>query len=125
MKKFFLFLMGLIIFVTVNAQTDSLQQYAGTYVFGDGSPVTSVDVIMNDGALNMTSSAGNSSLTRLGIDSFQIVDFSGTAVFRRGEDKRVNAVHIEAMGYVMDGQKQQNGIWIFREYLLVEKKAFL
>jgi hypothetical protein len=122
MKKIFLLLIVLISFFSVNAQTDTLQQYTGTYVFGDGSPVQAVDVTLTDGALSMSSSAGNSSLTRLGVDSFQIVEFSGTAVFRRSEDKKINAVHIEAMGYVMDGQKQQNGIWIFREYYTEENK---
>ena len=107
------------------AQTDSLKEYAGSYTFGDGSPVTSVDVILSDGALTMTSSAGNSSLTNLGVDSFQIVDFNGTAVFRRNENKIVNAVHIEAMGYVLDGQKQANGIWIYREYQLAENKEMI
>ena len=122
MKNFFLFLLVMTSFLKVNAQTDSLQDYTGTYVFGDGSPVQSVDITLTDGVLSMASSAGTSVLTRLGVDSFQIVDFSGTAVFRRSEDKKVNAVHIEAMGYVMDGQKQNNGIWIFREYYIETKK---
>jgi hypothetical protein len=116
MKKLSLFLVVMISFLAVNAQTDSLKEYTGTYVFGDGSPVPSVEVSIADGALSMNSTAGNSPLTLLGVDSFQIVQFSGTAVFRRNEDKKINAVHIEAMGYVMDGQKQANGIWIFREY---------
>jgi hypothetical protein len=81
-----------------------------------------VEVTVADGALSMSSPAGTSPLTWLGVDSFQIVQFSGTAVFKRGEDKSVNAVHIEAMGYVMDGAKQKNGIWIFREYYLPVNK---
>ena len=125
MKYFFLSTIAIIGFLSVNAQTDSLKQYTGTYVFGDGSPVPSVEVSMTDGALSMSSTAGNSSLTQLGVDSFQIVEFSGTAVFRRSEDKKINAVHIEAMGYVLDGQKQQNGIWIFMEYYTEENKINL
>ena len=125
MKKFFLLLFVTISFLTVNAQTDSLQDYTGTYVFGDGSPVQSVDVTLTDGVLSMASSAGTSVLTRLGVDSFLIVDFSGTAVFRRSEDKKVNAVHIEAMGYVMDGQKQENKIWISRDYYWEENIKYL
>jgi hypothetical protein len=116
MKYYFLSFVMMISFLTVKAQTDSLKEYTGTYVFGDGGPIPSVEVSIADGALSMNSSAGNSPLTQLGVDSFQIVQFSGTAVFRRNEDKKVNAVHIEAMGYVMDGQKQASGIWIFREY---------
>jgi len=116
MKKLFLSLIVSVSFLAANAQTDSLQQYTGTYVFADGSPVPSVEVTLADGALSMNSAAGNSALTQLGVDSFLIVQFSGTAVFQRGEDKLINAVHIEAAGYVMDGKKQSNGLWIFRQY---------
>jgi hypothetical protein len=65
----------------------------------------------------MASTAGTSALAELGRDSFSIVEFSGTAVFKRGDDKKVNGVHIEAMGYVLDGQKQNNGAWSFRYYI--------
>jgi hypothetical protein len=61
----------------------------------------------------MSSVAGASALTSLGVDSFTIVEFSGIAVFKRGDDKKVNAVHIEAQGYVLDGQKQSSGAWVF------------
>jgi len=118
MKKLFLSLIVSVSFLAASAQTDTLQQYAGTYVFPEGSPVPSVEVVLADGALSMNSAAGNSSLTQLGVDSFLIVQFSGTAVFQRGEDKLINAVHIEAAGYIMDGKKQANGLWIFREYYL-------
>lgn len=118
MKKLFLSLFVSVSFLAASAQTDSLHQYTGTYVFADGSPVPSVDVTLADGGLSMNSAAGNSSLTQLGVDSFLIVQFSGTAVFKRGEDTKVNAVHIEAAGYIMDGKKQANGLWIFREYYL-------
>lgn len=118
MKRFFFSLIVSASFLTVKAQSDSLQQYTGTYVFAEGSPVPSVDVTLADGALSMNSAAGNSSLTQLGIDSFLVVQFSGTAVFQRGEDKQVNAVHIEAAGYILDGKKQSNGLWIFRQYYL-------
>jgi len=115
MKKFFIFFLFAAISATVNAQ-DTLQQYAGKYVFPEGSPVPEVEVISASGGLTMTSVAGNSSLVQLGSDSFQIVEFSGTAIFKRTEDKKVGAVHIEAMGYVLDGQKQNTGLWIFTAY---------
>lgn len=91
-----------------------LEDYVGKYAFPDGSPVPHVDVVLESGALSMQSEAGNSSLIQLGIDSFQIVEFSGTAVFKRGDDKKVNLVHIEAMGYILDGHKVPSGIWIMR-----------
>lgn len=122
MKKIFLSLILMTSFYAVKAQTDSLQQYAGTYVFPEGNVVPSVDVAYSGGALSMSSAAGVSALTQLGVDSFLIVEFSGTAVFRRGDDRKVNGVHIEAAGYVMEGKKQQNGIWIFREYFYTPLK---
>jgi hypothetical protein len=115
MKKILVTLLAAGSFFFANAQ-DTLQQYTGKYVFPDGSVVPDVDVVLSGGALSMASTAGTSSLTQLGSDSFQIVEFSGTAVFKRGDDKKVNAVHIEAMGYVLDGQKQNTGIWIFTAY---------
>lgn len=125
MKKIVLCLFTITAFFSVNAQTDSLHQYTGKYVFPDGSVVPSVDVDLTDGNLSMSSAAGTSALNKLGIDSFEIVEFSGVAVFKRGEDKAVNAVHIEAAGYVLDGQKQSNGIWIFREYFLPAREMAL
>ena len=112
MKRFFLLLSVFTFYTAINAQ-DSLQQYTGKYVFPDGSVVPDVEVILSGNALTMTSVSGTSSLVQLGVDSFQIVEFSGTSVFKRNDDKKINAVHIEAMGYVLDGQKQATGVWIF------------
>ena len=109
MKKLILLLFAFATFNFINAQ-DTLEHYTGKYLFPEGSPVPEVEVVLSGDALSMISSAGTSSLTKLGIDSFQIVEFSGTAFFKRGDDKKVNAVHIEAMGYVLDGQKQSTGL---------------
>lgn len=118
MKKIIIAFVVLFSFSEIHAQTDSLNEYTGSYVFPSGNVIPSVEVILTDGSLSMTSTAGTSSLTKLGIDSFEITEFSGTAVFKRNEEKKINGVHIEAMGYVMDGEKQENGVWIFRQYFL-------
>jgi len=107
----------------LNAQDTTLKEFTGKYVFPEGSVVPDVDVVLQDGALSMTSAAGSSSLVKLGVDSFQIVEFSGTAVFRRGEDKKVNLVHIDAMGYILDGTKMP-GSWAFRSYYLLANTEF-
>jgi len=99
----------------INAQDTTYKEFTGKYVFPDGSVVPDVEVILETSGLTMTSSAGSSSLIKLGVDSFQIVEFSGTAVFKRGDDKIVNGVHIEAMGYILDGNKVPGG-WVFRSY---------
>jgi hypothetical protein len=113
-KLLFLFSI-LLSFAVVNAQ-DTLTQYTGKYVFPDGGPVPEVEVTLTDGALSMGSVAGNSLLIQLGVDSFLIVEFSGTAVFKRAEDNKVNGVHIDAAGYILDGKKQDTGVWVFTGY---------
>lgn len=125
MKKIIIAFVVLFNYSEIHAQTDSLHEYTGSYVFPSGNVIPSVEVILADGSLSMTSTAGTSSLTKLGIDSFEIVEFSGSAVFRRNEEKRIIGVHIEAMGYVMDGEKQENGVWIFRQYFLPGNKEIL
>ena len=110
-----------LLIVQVSAQTKTenkpkLDDFVGRYVFPDGSVVPDVTVVVSDNTLNMSSAAGASELTELGVDSFNIVQFSGLAAFKRGDDKKVNAVHIEAQGYVLDGTKQSNGSWSFIYY---------
>lgn len=121
MKKIILSILASLFIIAVNAQTDPvpkppLEDFVGKYVFPEGSVVPEVDVALSGSALSMTSVAGSSALVELGVDSFQIVEFSGFAVFKRGEDKKVNAVHIEAGGYVLDGQKKSGGAWVFTYY---------
>lgn len=123
MKKLILLLIAFTTVNFINAQDSTLQQYTGKYIFPEGGPVPDVEVTLSGEALSMASVAGSSSLVKLGVDSFQIVEYSGTAVFKRGDDKKVNAVHIEAMGYVLYGQKQNSGLWIFTAYYRPEKAA--
>jgi len=130
MKKITLSLLASLFIIAMNAQTEPalkppLEDFVGRYVFPDGSVVPDVTVTLSGDALTMTSSAGTSALTELGRDSFSIVEFSGTAVFKRGDNKKVNAVHIEAGGYVLDGQKQNNGAWSFTVYLRPGRELLL
>jgi hypothetical protein len=122
MKKIILSILSSILIISVYAQSDPAPKpppsdFVGRYVFPDGSVVPDVTVALSGDALSMTSAAGSSALTEAGRDTFTIVEFSGLAVFKRGEDKKVNAVHIEAQGYVLDGQKQSSGAWSFTYYL--------
>ena len=130
MKKIIVSILASLFIIAINAQTDPapkppLEDFVGKYVFPDGSVVPDVTVTLDGGSLTMASSAGTSPLTELGRDSFTIVEFSGTAVFKRGDDKKVNGVHIEAMGYVLDGQKQNNGAWVFTYYLRPNRELLL
>lgn len=97
-----------------SAQSDTARsQYTGTYKFPDGSVVSQVEVTLEDTILNMSSDAGNSPLNKIGVDSFEIVRFNGTASFKRGDTRSITGVHIEAMGYILDGVKQSNNSWVF------------
>ena len=127
MKKIYSSLFFCFFLIIANGQTSpapkpTLEDFVGRYVFPDGSVVPDVTVALSDGALSMTSTAGSSALVELGVDSFSVVEFSGVATFKRGDDKKVNAVHIEAAGYILDGQKQSaSGAWAFI-YRIKEKE---
>ncbi len=122
MKKIALSILTAMSIISTNAQSDptpkpSMEDYVGKYVFPEGSVVPDVTVTINSNVLYMASVQGSSVLNELGRDSFQIVEFNGIAVFKRGDDKKVSGVHIEAAGYVLEGQKQSNGLWTFTYYL--------
>ena len=130
MKRIALSFIASFLIITLHAQSDpkpnpSLEDFVGKYVFPEGSVIPDVTVTLNGSALNMASVQGSSVLNELGKDSFQIVEFSGIAVFKRGEDKKVTGVHIEAMGYVLDGQKQSGGLWTFTYYMCPNKELLL
>ena len=108
MKKILLSLFIAFSVTAVFAQTDStVKEYTGRYIFPEGGIVPDVTVVLEGDQLSMISSAGTSSLTKLGIDSFTIVEFSGIAVFKRSDANVINGVHIEAAGYIMDGAKEE------------------
>jgi hypothetical protein len=105
MKKMFLLLLTCVLTLAVSAQSGK-DKYVGVYKFPDGSVVTTIEVVLQDSALSMSSSAGASPLTWIQNDEFSVVNFNGTAVFKRNTEGRVVGVHIEAMGYILDGVKQ-------------------
>ena len=105
MKKMFLSFLVMSFFVAVHAQDSTLQQYTGKYRFPDGSVVTEIAVTIEGGVLTSNSSAGTSALEKLGVDTFSVVSFQGTAVFKRDESKKIVGVVIDAMGYHLEGTK--------------------
>ncbi|HJV18585.1 MAG TPA: hypothetical protein VJ552_01790 [Sediminibacterium sp.] len=116
MKKMLLFallLTGLSFAAT--AQTPStdtavLKQYLGKYKFPEGSPVTDVTVAIENGVLTMASAVGNSVLEKQGEDIYAIVQFQGTATFKRNEEKKVIGVNIFAMGYTLEGTREETTV---------------
>jgi hypothetical protein len=111
MKKILLFAFMLVGFVSAsNAQsapTDTtVNQLVGKYKFAEGSPVTEVTVVLENGVLMMNSQAGSSTLEKSAEDVYVITQFQGTAKFTRDESKKVTGVTILAMGYELVGTKE-------------------
>ena len=107
MKKMLLSLFVLCSFISVNAQTDSLQQYTGKYKFPDGSPVTEITVSLDNGMLMASSAMGTTELKlTTTVDVFEIAAYGGTATFRRKEGK-ISGVQITVGDINIEGEKTE------------------
>lgn len=107
MKKI-LFSLFLIFGCTLaQAQTDSLfQQYTGKYSFPEGSPVSEIGVIVENGILTATSAMGNSELKATDSkDVYEVVAYAGTATFKRNAEGKVIGVTIQVQDMNLEGTK--------------------
>jgi len=108
MKNIFLSLLMIIGSLSLNAQTDSLEQYTGKYKFPDGSPVTEIGIVIENGSLMATSAMGNSEFRRTDTkDVFEVVAYAGTATFRRNDQNKVVGVLIQVQDITMEGSKAE------------------
>jgi hypothetical protein len=109
MKKLLLLLMALSGTFILSAQqapkSDSLTEYIGKYKFPEGSEVTEIRIVVENGVLWAKSDKGDSELRRIEKDSFEVVTYTGTATFRRDEKGRVNGLHIAVGDLIMDGTR--------------------
>lgn len=105
MKKAFFSAVLLFSVFIASAQVDSLREYTGKYKFGDGSPIPTATITIQDGGLVALSDAGNSTLTRTQGDVFSVDAFQGVATFVRNADKKVTGVRIEIEGAAFEGSK--------------------
>ncbi|OIR08381.1 hypothetical protein GALL_95490 [mine drainage metagenome] len=106
MKKMFFSFLMISFFVAANAQNTTLQQFTGKYKFPDGSVVTEIEVTLDSsGVLTSNSTAGTSVLEKISADTFSVVSFQGTAVFKRDANHKVTGVVVDAMGYHLEGTK--------------------
>ncbi len=97
--------------VAASAQTDTtLQQYAGKYKFGEGSVIAEATVNVDNGALVVVTSYGSSPMVKQADDVFAVTAFQGTAAFKRNDAKKVVGVSINAMGYTLEGTKEESGL---------------
>ena len=122
MKKMAFLLMAMMGFgLMVEAQTDSLQQYTGTFNFPEGSIVTYVTISVDGGKLVFTSDKGPGSLEKVAVDSFSIPEYQGTGKFLRNADKAITSIVIDVMGYHLEATKQKTVAMLDRKYLLKSK----
>lgn len=118
MKKMFLSLLLVLGFMTINAQTDSLQQYTGKYKFPDGSPVAEITMTVENGILMAASAMGSTEFKPTGTpDVFEIVAYGGTATFKRKEG-RVTGVQILVGDVNIEGEKTEG--LMFNQSILLE-----
>lgn len=100
----------------VPGSDSTLQQFTGKYKFPEGSVVAEVAVMVDGGALVMSSPVGSSPLEKREEDLFFIVQFQGTAKFNRDANKKVVGVTINAMGYVLEGTRTEGALtWLVRK----------
>jgi hypothetical protein len=86
--------------------TDSLEQYTGKYKFPDGSPVTEVNIILENGKLSASSAIGTAELKLNKGDEFEIVGYGGAAIFKRNTEGKVMRVQIIVADLDMEGTKE-------------------
>ena len=111
MKKLLLLLVVLSGTIILSAQqtpkSDSLTEYTGKYKFPDGSEVTEIRIVVENGVLWAKSDKGDSELRRIEKDTFEVVTYTGTATFKRDEKGKVNVLHIAVGDLIMDGTRSE------------------
>ncbi len=111
MRKLLLFLFALgnsfILFAQQTPPADSLNEYTGKYKFPEGSEVTEIKVGIENGILWAYSDKGNSELKKIEKDLFEVVQYTGTATFKRDENGKISGVHVEVGDMIMDGTKSE------------------
>ena len=112
MKKCFLFLLIMMGYLSVHAQTDSLKQYTGTYKFPDGSVVTEITVSLDSTVLTANSAMGSSELKKSQGDVFEIVAYGGLATFKRNAENKIAGVLIQVGDITMEGTKTEGSVMI-------------
>ena len=113
MKQLFFVCMIVMTSLVSQAQTDSLADYTGKYKFPDGSPVTEIGVVVENGILTATSVMGNTELRKTdNKDVFEIVAYGGTATFKRAEDGKVKMMRVQVQDVDMEGTKQDAAVFL-------------
>jgi hypothetical protein len=122
MKKIIFALIFTVGFTAIYAQTDSLQEYTGKFKFPEGSPVSEIGVVIENGVLTATSAMGNSELKKTDTkDVYEIVAYSGTATFKRNAEGKITTLLIQVQDITMEGTKSE-GVLINRNCYFPESR---
>lgn len=105
-KLLFLLVLSFAIVISLKAQ-DSLQQYVAKYKFPQGSVVSEVDVILENGNLMVNSTMGSASLEKTAADQFNMPSYNGTVVFTRNEAKKITGIKIDVMNILLEGTREE------------------
>ena len=89
-------------------------QYFGKYTVPDGSPVSEVEVALEDTLLTLSSSMGSSYLSRIEADSFSMSRYDGVLVFKRDDAKKVHHLVIYVMGMVLEATLEKQVAYILK-----------
>lgn len=120
MKKALLIVFAMVFTtVLVNAQADStLKQYTGKYIFPAGSPTPEATVSLDGGTMYIASSMGSATLAKVEGDVFSIVEYNGTATFKRNDQGKITGVLVAVAGMELVGTKEESALYWWRPNLL-------
>ena len=106
MKKILLMAFILVgVIATANAQTSTLKDYLGKYVFPEGSPVTEVTITAEDTVLTINSAMGSTPLEKKGTDTFYLAAYDAPIIFKRGANNSVETLTIIVQGMELTATK--------------------
>ncbi len=120
MKKSLLLVLAIILTtIAVNAQQDTtLAQYAGKYIFQAGAPVPDATVSVSGPNMSVSSAMGVATLVKIEGDLFSLVEYNGTAEFKKNETGKVTGVVIRVGDTEIIGTKETSAIYWLRPHLL-------
>ncbi|MFY8129006.1 MAG: hypothetical protein ACOVMM_11555 [Chitinophagaceae bacterium] len=109
MYKILSLIIGCFTSIICFCQTDStLKEFAGKYTFPAGSVLSEVSIVYENGSLTVNTVMGSSALVKKEGDIFSISQYNGTATFTRDANKKVNGITIDALGYHLEGTKENS-----------------
>ncbi len=87
--------------------TTQLMEYTAKYKFPDGSPVTEITVVIENGILMAQTAMGNTEFKKTeNKDVFEVVAYSGTATFKRNPDGKIVGLVIQVNNIEMEGVRE-------------------